>query len=57
MVVMPRATPADSTMRASHSGQAGCGVTRAKTPMTTNQNETFPNSADFNKEILRTDRL
>jgi hypothetical protein len=38
-------------MRANHSGQAGCGVSNAKQPITINQNETFPRSADFNLSL------
>lgn len=44
-VVIPRATPVEKIMRASHSGQAGWGVSNANAPITINQKDNFTNSA------------
>jgi hypothetical protein len=49
IVTIPSAIPVDSTIRATHSGQAGCGVINAKKPITTNQNATLAMTAYFNK--------
>jgi len=47
MVVIASAMPVESTIRASHSGQAGLGVTSAKTPITMSQKETLMRSEVF----------